>query len=95
MAGPGASSVSRSLHLAEIAIPNDIAARIALPSFRGDPIMCRAAVHAIQTISEAVRLIPKDWLADFPTEPWTYPSRMLRIDDAIFIKDHDDRRASL
>jgi uncharacterized protein with HEPN domain len=30
----------------------------------------RAAAYAIQTISEAVRHLPDDWLADYPTEPW-------------------------
>ena len=46
-------------------------ARITLQSFRNDPIARRAAAYAIQTISEAVRRIPDDWLADFPTEPWS------------------------
>jgi uncharacterized protein with HEPN domain len=41
-----------------------------LQAFRSDPIVRRAAAYAIQTISEAVRQIPDDWLADFPTEPW-------------------------
>jgi uncharacterized protein with HEPN domain len=57
--------------LAEIAILDDIVARMTLPSFRSDPIAPRAAAYAIQTISEAVRRIPDDWLADFPTQPWT------------------------
>jgi uncharacterized protein with HEPN domain len=25
---------------------------------------------SIQTISEAIRHLPDDWLADYPTEPW-------------------------
>ena len=44
--------------LAEIAILREMAARMTLQAFRA------------QTISEAVRRIPDDWLADFPTEPW-------------------------
>jgi uncharacterized protein with HEPN domain len=56
--------------LAEIAILHEIAARMTLQAFRSDPIARRAAAYAIQTISEAVRHIPDDWLADFPTEPW-------------------------
>jgi len=56
--------------LAEIAILQEIATRMTLQSFRSDPIARRAAAYAIQTISEAVRHIPDDWLADFPTEPW-------------------------
>ena len=55
--------------LAEIAILEDIVARMRLHAFRSDPIARRAAAYAIQTISEAVRRIPDDWLADFPTEP--------------------------
>jgi uncharacterized protein with HEPN domain len=77
--------------LAEIAVLHDIAARVTLQSFRTDPIVRRAAAYAIQTISEAVRQIPNDWLADFPTEPWGQIKRIgdrirheyFRIDDAI------------
>ena len=56
--------------LAEIAILDDIAARMTLHSFRSDPVTRRAAAYAIQTISEAVRRIPDDWLAEFPAQPW-------------------------
>jgi uncharacterized protein with HEPN domain len=56
--------------LAEIEILQGIAARMTLAAFRSDPIVRRAAAYAVQTISEAVRHIPDDWLADFPTEPW-------------------------
>jgi uncharacterized protein with HEPN domain len=77
--------------LTEIAILDDIAARMTLDSFRSDPIARRAAAYAIQTISEAVRRIPDDWLADFPTEPWTQirgignriRHEYFRVDDAI------------
>jgi uncharacterized protein with HEPN domain len=51
----------------------------------------RAAAYAIQTISEAVRQIPDDWLTDFPGEPWAQIKRIgdrirhayFRLDDAI------------
>jgi len=77
--------------LTEIAILHDIAGRMTLQAFRIDPIVRRAATYAVQTISEAVRHIPDDWLADFPTEPWgqirSIGNRIrheyFRIDDAI------------
>ena len=56
--------------LTEIAVLHEIETRTTLQAFRNDPIVRRAAAYAIQTISEAVRHIPDDWLADFPTEPW-------------------------
>jgi uncharacterized protein with HEPN domain len=56
--------------LAEIAFLHGIAARMTLESFKSDAIVRRAAAYAIQIISEAVRHIPDDWLADYPTEPW-------------------------
>ena len=77
--------------LAEIAILHEIEGRMTLQAFRSDPIVRRAAAYAIQTISEAVRQIPDDWLADFPTEPWgqirgignRIRHEYFRIDDAI------------
>jgi uncharacterized protein with HEPN domain len=77
--------------LAEIAILHDIAARMTLETFRNDPIVRRAAAYAIQTISEAVRRLPDEWLADFPTEPWAQirgignriRHEYFRLDDAI------------
>jgi uncharacterized protein with HEPN domain len=77
--------------LAEIAVLQGIAARMTLESFRGDPVVRRAAAYAIQTISEAVRNIPDEWLADFPTQPWGQIKAIgnrirheyFRIDDAI------------
>jgi uncharacterized protein with HEPN domain len=56
--------------LAEIAVLQRIATATTLQAFREDPIARRAAAYAVQTISEAVRKIPDDWLADYPTEPW-------------------------
>lgn len=77
--------------LAETAILRDIAGRTTLQAFRSDPVLHRAAAYAIQTISEAVRQIPDDWLAEFPAEPWSQIKRIgdrirheyFRIDDAI------------
>jgi uncharacterized protein with HEPN domain len=77
--------------LAEIAVLREIAGRMTLQSFRSDPIARRAAAYAIQTISEAVRRIPDNWLADFPTQPWAQIKGIgnrlrheyFRIDDAI------------
>ena len=77
--------------LTEIAILNDIAARLTLDSFRSDPIARRAAAYAIQTISETVRRIPDDWLAEFPDQPWAQIRAVgnrirheyFRLDDAI------------
>ncbi len=56
--------------LVEIAILQKIAACMTLQDFRSDPIARRAAAYAVQTVSEAVRHIPDEWLAEFPTEPW-------------------------
>lgn len=77
--------------LAEIAVLHEIAARNSLDTFKDDPIIRRAAAYAIQTISEAVRRIPDDWLAHYPTEPWTQIKAIgnrirheyYRLDDAI------------
>jgi uncharacterized protein with HEPN domain len=77
--------------LAEIKILHEIAARMTLEMFRMDPIVRRAAAYAIQSISEAVRHLPDDWLADFPTEPWEQIKGIgnrirheyFRLDDAI------------
>jgi uncharacterized protein with HEPN domain len=55
--------------LSEIAVLHEIAAQKTLHEFRNDAVARRAAAYAIQTISEAERRIPDDWLADFPTEP--------------------------
>ncbi len=56
--------------LREIALLDDIASEHDRASFAGSIIACHAAAYAIQTISEAVRHIPEDWLAAYPDEPW-------------------------
>ncbi len=68
-----------------------MAGRMTLQAFKNDPIARRAAACSIQTISEAMRKIPDDWLADFPTEPWSQIRQIgnrirheyFAIDDAI------------
>jgi uncharacterized protein with HEPN domain len=75
----------------EIAILRGFAERMTLAQFRSDPIVRRASAYAIQTISEAVRHIPDDWLADYPTEPWAQIKSIgnrirheyFRLDDAM------------
>lgn len=77
--------------LAEIVILQGVAGRMTLDTFRSDPIVRRATAYAIQTISEAVRHLPDEWLAEFPTEPWTQIKQIgnrirheyFRLDDAI------------
>ena len=77
--------------LAEIEILQEMAARMTLESFKRDPIARRAAAYAIQTISEAVRRIPDDWLSDYPVMPWEQirgignriRHEYFRLDDAI------------
>ena len=77
--------------LTEIEILRQIAARTTLDTFRSDPVARRAAAYAIQTISEAVRRILDDWLAEYPTEPWEQIKAIgnrirheyYRLDDAI------------
>lgn len=56
--------------LAEIDLLHGIAGRMTLQLFKSDPIARHAAAYAIQIISEAVRQISDEWLADYPTEPW-------------------------
>lgn len=89
--------------LAEIAILRDVAERATFEAFRKDPILRHAAAYAIQTISEAVRQIPAEWLADFPNEPWAQIKRIgdrirheyFRIDDAILWEVITNHAASL
>jgi len=77
--------------LAEIDVLHRIADRMTLAAFKSDPIARRAAAYAIQTISEAVRQLPDEWLADYPTEPWgqikgignRIRHEYFRLDDAI------------
>jgi len=77
--------------LAEIEVVHGIAARMTVDAFRSDPIVRRAVAYAIQTISEAIRHIPDEWLADYPTQPWSQIKAIgnrirheyFRIDDAI------------
>ena len=56
--------------LTEIALLHDIAEHTSLDAFKSDAITRRAAAYSVQTISEAVRRIPDEWLAEHPAEPW-------------------------
>ena len=77
--------------LREIDFLQSMAANSTFERFSADGTAIRAAAYSIQIISEAVRHIPDDWLADFPTEPWTaikatgnkIRHEYFRIDDAI------------
>jgi uncharacterized protein with HEPN domain len=77
--------------LAEIDILHQIAAGATFDAFANDPIVRRGAAYAIQTISEAIRHLPDDWLADYPTEPWGQIKSIgnhirheyFRLDDAV------------
>jgi uncharacterized protein with HEPN domain len=77
--------------LREIEVLHDIEKRYDLKVFRASPIARRATAFAIQTISEAVRHIPDDWLDDYPGEPWAeiratgnkMRHEYFRIEDAI------------
>ncbi len=77
--------------MAEIEILHEIVARMTLETFRTDPIMRPAAAYSTQTISEAVRHVPDEWLAEYPAEPWAQIKSIgnrirheyFRLDDAI------------
>jgi uncharacterized protein with HEPN domain len=77
--------------LAEIAVLHEIEARMTIETFKTDSIARRAAAYAIQTISEAVRQLPQEWLDDYPMQPWpqirSIGNRIryeyFRLDDAI------------
>jgi uncharacterized protein with HEPN domain len=77
--------------LREIDVLHGIGQRMTLEAFKADPIASHAAAYAVQIISEAVRHIPDDWLAEYPTEPWAQIKGIgnrlrheyFRLDDAI------------
>ena len=77
--------------VAEIEVVQRIATSMTLQEFSADPIVRRAAAYAIQTISEAIRRIPDEWLADYPNQPWSQIRAIgnrirheyFRLDDAI------------
>jgi uncharacterized protein with HEPN domain len=68
-----------------------LAQRMTFEAFKADPVASHAAAYAIQIISEAVRHIPEDWLAEHPAEPWAQIKGIgnrirheyFRLDDAI------------
>jgi hypothetical protein len=44
--------------------------RTTFESFRSSSTDIRAASYSIMVISEAVRRIPDEWIAEFPNTPW-------------------------
>ena len=56
--------------LEEIRVLNSIAADHTFMSFQANAIAYRAAIYAIQTISEAVRQLPDDITGNHPQIPW-------------------------
>lgn len=56
--------------LRELAFLEGVARTNSLATFKADETAYRAAAYSIQTISEAVRHLPDDWLADYPMLPW-------------------------
>lgn len=56
--------------LNEIAFLHAVRDRSTFESFKSNGADVRAASYAILVISEAVRRIPEDWLADYPDTPW-------------------------
>jgi uncharacterized protein with HEPN domain len=83
--------------LTEIAILHELAERLTLETFRNDAVARRAAAYSIQTISEAVRRIPDEWLAEYPTQPWAQIKAIgnrirheyYQLDDVHSVGDHD------
>ena len=56
--------------LAEIAFLHSVRRRSTFDEFKANSADVRAAAYSIIVISEAVRRIPGDWLADHPEVPW-------------------------
>lgn len=78
----------------ELAFLEGVARTHSLATFKADETAYRAAAYSIQTISEAVRHLPDDWLADYPMLPWAairsagnkIRHEYFRLDDAILWK---------
>jgi uncharacterized protein with HEPN domain len=56
--------------LREIEFLHSIRDRSTLESFKASATDIRAASYSIMVISEAVRRIPPEWLAEYPGTPW-------------------------
>lgn len=56
--------------LKEIEFLRSIRGRSSFEQFRSNGADVRAASFSILVISEAVRRIPPEWLADYPETPW-------------------------
>ena len=80
--------------LRELGFLESIAAAHTFDSFRADATAYRAAAFAIQSISEAVRHLPDEWLEEHPSLPWPaikgagnkIRHEYFRLDDAILWK---------
>lgn len=57
--------------LGEISFLRQLVENLSFDQFKNDLLAVRGAAYSVQTISEAVRHIPAEWLADFPLEPWS------------------------
>ena len=56
--------------LQEIGFLEDMAKELTFETFENSSQAVRAAAYSVQTISEAVRHIPRTWLDAYPNEPW-------------------------
>ena len=56
--------------LTEIEILNRLVKENTPQSLVENDISYRAAIYSIQIISEAVRNLPNEWMAEFPLIPW-------------------------
>lgn len=72
----------------------EVARNHTLESFKDDGTAYRASAYSIQTISEAVRHLPDDWLANYAEIPWAaiksagnkIRHEYFRLDDVILWK---------
>ena len=56
--------------LNEIAFLDELTASMSFDEFEASSQGVRSAAYSIQTISEAVRHLPKEWLEQYPEQPW-------------------------
>ncbi|WP_146604547.1 HepT-like ribonuclease domain-containing protein [Rhodoplanes roseus] len=56
--------------LSEIEFLHSIRDRSTFEQFKASSSDLRAAAYSVMVISEAVRRIPEDWLAEYPATPW-------------------------
>jgi uncharacterized protein with HEPN domain len=56
--------------LTEIAVLEAIIQKTNFQDFQIDPFLYRAAVYAVQCISEASKNLPAEWLSEYPNIRW-------------------------